>query len=110
MDRKRRWVVALGLLIAVAAGGLVVRLDRVHDYGWELTLFPSAAPPKIRFEGRDYRRGGEEPGGVPRGHQPQGETLGGGEIYESSTAEGTSTLIFVKDGSRVLAYGLMGGP
>lgn len=100
----------LGPLVAVAvvAGG--VRMKQVHDYGWEWTLFPSAAPPKIHFQGRDYDRGGEQSGAVRRGYVMKGQTLGGGEIYKFGLDRGTSTVIFVKDGRRVYAYGLMGGP
>ena len=110
LTRLRLTLGLLGLVVAVAvvAGG--IRMKQVHDYGWEWTLFPSAAPPKIQFEGRDYDRGGEQSGAVPRGYLLKGETLGEGEIYKFGLNRGTSTVIFVKDGRRVYAYGLMGGP
>lgn len=100
----------LGLVVAVAVVASVIRVQQVHDYGWEWTLFPSAARPKIHFEGRDYDRGGEQSGVVPRGYVLEGETFGEGEIYKSGLDRGTSTVIYVKDGRHVYAYGLMGGP
>ena len=108
--RGRHVLVFLGLVVGVAVVALGARLSEVHSYGWEWTLTPSAAPPKIEFEGRAYDRGGEESGGVPRDSVLRGETLGGGQIFKSGGETGTSTLVFVKDGPRVYVYGLMGGP
>ena len=103
-------LVLLALVLGVAAVALGARLVENHGYGWEWTLSPSAAPPKIHFEGRDYDRGRERSDGIPRGYVLEGETPGGGEIYKSGTDEGTSTVVLVKDGEHVHAYGLMGGP
>jgi hypothetical protein len=85
-------------------------MRQVHAYGWEWTPFPSAAPPKIRFEGRDYRRGGVVPTGLPHGYVRKGRTLGNGQIYEDAGATGTSVVVYVKDGTHVHEYALMGGP
>jgi len=100
----------LSLLVAAAGIAGAIRVIQVHDYGLEWALFPSAAPPKVKFEGRDYDRGGEQSGALRRDCVLKGETLGGGEIYKCGPDRGTSTVIFVKDGRHVVAYGLMGGP
>jgi hypothetical protein len=103
----------LRVSVLLASAGVVVlgaRATEIHGYGWEWTLSPSAAPPKIHFEGRDYDRGGKQSGGVPADAAPTGETLGGGQIFKTRRTAGTSTLIYVKDGRSVYVYGLMGGP
>ncbi|NPC98967.1 hypothetical protein [Nocardioides sp. zg-DK7169] len=107
---RRHVLVLFALVLAVAAVALGVRLTENHRYGWEWTLTPSAAPPKIHFEGRDYHRGGEQSDAVPSRYVLEGETPGGGEIYTSRRDAGTSTVIVVKDGAHVHAYALMGGP
>ncbi len=110
LGRTPRVLVLLALVLGVAAVALGARLAENHGYGWEWTLTPLAAPPKIHFEGRDYDRGGEQSDGIPSGYVLEGETPGGGEIYKFGLDEGTSTVVFVKDGEHVYAYGLMGGP
>lgn len=110
VGRRRRVLVLVALVLGVAAVALGARLTENHGYGWEWTLTPSAAPPKIHFEGRDYDRGGEQSDAVPSRYVLEGKTPGGGEIYKSGLDEGTSTVILVKDGEHVYAYGLMGGP
>jgi hypothetical protein len=108
---SRRNVIRVCLLLAsVCVVALGARATQVHGYGWEWTLSPSAAPPKIHFEGRDYDRGGKESGGVPPHAVLMGETLGGGQIFKTGSPSGTSTLLYVKDGRSVYVYGLMGGP
>jgi hypothetical protein len=104
---RSRVVVALVLVVGVL---LAARLYQVHSYGWEWTVFPSDAPPKIVFEGRDYERGRERPGGVPAGYVRRGTTLGGGRIYQDAADTGTSTVVYVGDGSHVYGYELIGGP
>lgn len=111
MARRGRHVPALlGLVLAVAALALGAPVAANHAEGWEWTLTPSAAPPKIRFEDRDYSRGGEQPDGLPDDVVPVGETPGGGQIFTSAYASGTSTLVYVEDGDSVYVYGLIGGP
>ncbi len=108
--RRRHVLAVLGLVVGLAAVALGVRATEVHAYGWEWTLSPSAAPPRIEFEGRGYDRGGLQSGGVPDDAVLEGETLGGGQIFKPGRDTGTSTIVFVKDGPRVYVYGLMGGP
>lgn len=103
-------LVLLGLALGVVVVALGARLSEIHGDGWEWTLTPSAAPPKIRFDGRDYNRGGEQSGGVPNNSVLTDETPGGGQIFKPGRATATSTLVYVKDGERVYVYGLMGGP
>jgi hypothetical protein len=109
-SRGRHVLALLGLVLVAAALVLGPRLAANHAEGWEWTLTPSAAPPKIRFEDRDYNRGGEQSGGLPDDLVPVGETPGGGQIFKSSRASGTSTLVYVEDGESVYVYGLIGGP
>ena len=108
--RRRRIVVVVLVAVTLAAIAVGWRVREVHDYGWEWTPFPSAAPPKIRFEGRDYSRGDVVPTGLPAGYVRKGRTLGNGQIYEDAGVSGTSTVVYVQDGTRVYDYALMGGP
>lgn len=108
MSVVRVVVVGLALATVTALVGAGIRLDQVHDYGWEWTLVPSAAPPKVEYDGRDYDRGGERDS-VPDGAVASGETMGGGTIYAFADP-GTQTIIYVADGEDVWTYGLLGGP
>lgn len=107
---RRHTLVVCVLLGSVGAFALGIRAAEVHRYGWEWTLSPSAAPPKVHFEGRDYDRGGRRSGELPGDAVRAGETLGGGQIFKTGRASGTSTLIYIEDGRSVYVYGLMGGP
>lgn len=108
--RGRHVLVFLSLVLGVAVVALGARLAENYGYGWEWTLIPSAAPPKIHFDGRDYNRGGEQSGEVPSNAVLSGETPGGGQIFKPGRATATSTILYVKDGERLYLYGLMGGP
>lgn len=100
----------LSLVLGVAVVALGTPLAENHRYGWEWTLTPTATPPKIHFDGRDYDRGGEQSGEVPSDAVLSGETPGGGQIFKPGRATGTSTILYVEDGERLYLYGLMGGP
>ena len=106
-----RWVVAV-LAVALLGTGFWagVHAYHVHDESWQWRWTPTATPPKIRYEGRDYSRGGThehlEPGQVV-----VGRTAGGGVIYDVPGPDRyASTLLQVRDGRRVVGYELMGGP
>jgi hypothetical protein len=109
--RLTRWVVAA---IAVAllgtgfwAGG---HMYHVHDESWQWRWTPTATPPKIRYEGRDYARGGTHEQLRP-GQVVIGRTAGGGVIYDVPVKDRyASSLLQVRDGRRVVGYELMGGP
>lgn len=103
-------LVFLGVVLGVAVVALAATTAKNHGYGWEWTLTPSAAPPKIHFDGRDYNRGGEQSGEVPSDAVLSGETPGGGQIFKRGSATATSTILYVKDGEHLYLYGLMGGP
>lgn len=92
----------IGLLLLV---GAVVAVE-VYGTPWS----PAAAPERIRFESREYTRGDEQPGGLPVGYVLKGETPGGGQIYKFAKNQGTSVIVYVKDGTLVYIYGLVGGP
>ena len=104
-SRARR--LAIGLAVAVAAA-LAARVVYVHDKTWEYRVFPSATPPKVGYDDRDYTRGRSLPR-IVVGLVRSGETMGGGVIYVP-TGSGTATVVVVVDGHHVVEYSLMGGP
>ena len=107
---RSRPVLVLGALALVGVATWATGVAEVRAGEWSLAPAPSPAPARIRFEGRDYDRGGEDPDGVPSGWVVRGRTSGGGRIFSSAEPTGMSTLLFVEDGPHVYAYGLMGGP
>jgi hypothetical protein len=109
--RARVWVAALAAAIVVLLAGLVgVRLVHVHDETWEWTLSPSAASPKIEFADRSYLRDSVVPS-APQDATDVGRTAGGGVILSDHwPAANVPTVVWVKDGPRVVHYSLSGGP
>ena len=103
--RLRRSVITL-LVVCVAVP--LVRLYQVHDEGWEWRLTPSAAPPRLLFDGRSYLRGPHSIP-VPSADTAHGETPGGGTIFADDDPR-TDTVIWVRAGSRIYDYELQGGP
>jgi hypothetical protein len=105
-----RWAVGVPVVIAmVCLGALLLRLYQVHEQGWEWRLSPSAAPPRISFDGRDYL-GSPAPAGVPARDVQQGRTPGGGVIFANRDLSLTQTVIWVKTASGSFVYSLQGGP
>jgi hypothetical protein len=104
---------ALALLVGAV---LAVQVLRVHSEGGEWRLTPSAAPPKIAVDGHEYLRSDQaDPPGVqvhelPDGFVEHGTTPGGGTIYEPSSGRGDPATVYVRDGQRIVAYELVGGP
>ncbi len=85
------------------------RLAYVHAHTWEWSVRPSATAPKLEYVGRTYLRGAvqfAEPDGVTA----LGQTVGGGMILAPQDAMNTPTVVYVRDGSRLTAYSLSGGP
>jgi len=80
----------------------------VHDQTGEYRLVPSGAPPTVGYDQRSYQRGNEV-AEVETGFVRSGRTMGGGLVY-APIEEGTPTVIDVADGTRVVEYGLVGGP
>jgi len=106
--RPRLWLFATGFLLIVVVGfGVLVRLYQVHEQGWEWRLSPSAAPPKVHYNGRDYDRGGKQ--ASPSTAIVRGRTPGDGVIFASRSA-GTPVVIWVRADGTTYGYGLMGGP
>lgn len=105
-SRRSRWI---GVLLLVVAAIAAVRAYQVHAYGWEWGLIPSAAPPKVVFDHRNYSRGQVQTS-VPEGWSHQDDTMGGGEIFAPVSNGHAPTVIDVRDGSTVWGYALMGGP
>lgn len=98
-------VLAVALLASLVAAG---RLYQVHRETGEWTLVASAAPTRITFSGRDYDRGTRQ--ALPTGWVAIKRTPGGGVVYSSPDRTGTPVLLFVRDGDKTWAYGLVGGP
>ncbi|MDX6366272.1 MAG: hypothetical protein QOK30_1348 [Nocardioidaceae bacterium] len=105
LDWRRRSVIAL---LVVCVGIPLVRLYQVHDQGWEWRLTPSAAPPRLLFDGRSYLRGPHIIP-VPSGDTSHGETPGGGMIFADNDPR-TDTVIWVRAGRQTYDYELQGGP
>jgi hypothetical protein len=102
-------MVVFGLVVVVVTSGAVaLQIRHVHAAGWEWRLTPSAAPPKLTFSGRDYRRGDES--SLPADHIERGETPGGGVIYTQRTGQEPFIVVYVHDGREAWTYALMGGP
>ena len=105
-----RTVLAVLLALALGIGYVGVHLRHVHDLGWEYRWTPSAAPPRISFEGRHYLRGGVE-SGLPAGEVPLGRTPGGGVIYGPSGPHPNAFIgVDVMASGHVTGYALSGGP
>lgn len=108
---SRSSVVTL-VLLALVSGLLyvAVHLRHVHDASWEYRWTPSAAPPKISFQGRDYHRGSRE-SALPAGEVPLGRTAGGGVIYGPPGPHPNAfTGVDVVANGHLTGYALSGGP
>ena len=99
------------ILTALVAMGLYARVRHVHEQTWEWRLRASDSPPKVQWDGRDYRRGAEvaapAAGSVEAGH-----VLGDLPVYSSLTKGGShaATGIYLHSNGRWVEYSLMGGP
>lgn len=95
-------LVVIGLLLVIT---LSVRVESGY---WP--LLPSATPSTIDFSGRVYLRGAEQDS-VEEGWVRVGRTEHGGVIYgEKGSATSVPTGLDVVTRSRVVGYGLSGGP
>jgi hypothetical protein len=110
-SRRSRRLVGIGLgLLACVVLVLVAQMIRVRSATGDWRLTSAAAPSKLRFDGRDYRRGSAEPS-VPAGDVVVGHTAGGGAIYgPAGSRSNVSTGLEVKTAQGVFGYALQGGP
>ena len=92
-------------LIAIVL--LVVWLGVVRHQTGEARFWPSGTPARLHFDGRDYHRGDREP--IPTGAIMRKHLLGGGEVV-TLPEDGTSTVVWIRNGTTPYAYGLLGGP
>ena len=100
----------VGLVVISALGYVAVHLRHVHDESWEYRWTPSAAPPRITFEGRHYLRGDVERS-MPAGEIPLGRTPGGGVINGAAGLhEYSLTVVEVVASGQITVYALSGGP
>jgi hypothetical protein len=110
--RKSLLLAVLVLLLGISAIG--VRTVQVHAETGEWRLSPSATPPVIHLDGRDYRRAGlaqePEPGTIDA--EVVGRTAGGALIYVPPNASGAGvpTVLHVFADPNIWAYELVGGP
>lgn len=104
--RRLRFALVTSVVITVAAVGVVV--SRNHRTYAEWALFPSATPPRLPVNGRDYDR--EEPvASVPAGsvvldHTPAGVTVLG------PPGPFPPTVIEVRTKAGLTSYSLSGSP
>jgi hypothetical protein len=99
----------LGLFVLVCAAIVMFRLVRVHSQGWEWRLSPSAAPPRISFDGRSYLRSAPS-SPIPAGDIRRGSTPGGGVIFADRDTQLTDTVVWVVTDQQIFVYELQGGP
>lgn len=105
MKKSRVGLVIAGIFVTLAG----VQMHQVHDDGWEWRLWRSDAPPRVRYDDRDYSRGAQTSPPEDLTLSVKGRTPGGGEILDTDSP-GTTTLIWVRDGGTTWIYGLLGGP
>jgi hypothetical protein len=99
---------AVVVWLVVCVGVPLMRLYQVHEEGWEWRLTPSAAPPRLLFDGRSYLRGSAI-SHVPTGEVRHGSTPGGGALLADKDPR-TDTVVFVVAGQQTVEYSLQGGP
>jgi hypothetical protein len=104
---SRTVLVVLGVLLlaAVLAGGRVAYVRSAYG---EWRLSPSSSPPRLSFEGRDYRRGSPMTG-VPGGEVVVGH-VGGGDLYGPGRRPFAPTVLALRTSGGVTSYSLAGGP
>lgn len=108
-DRRPAWqYAALGLLV-LALLGAFVQAVRIHQQDGQWSFVPSVAPERLTVDGRDYRRGDLDTEVYPNWVK-RGTTSGGGTIYVLADTRGTPTVLWVKKGTKVWGYDLIGGP
>jgi hypothetical protein len=98
-------VLGVLLLAALIAGGRVAYVRSAYG---EWRLSPSSSPPRLSFEGRDYRRGTPTTG-VPAGEVVVGH-VAGGDLYGPARRTYAPTVLELRTSGGVTAYSLAGGP
>ena len=106
---------AAAILLPIGIGAFGHRGEQVHSATGEWRLSPSATPPKLHVDGRDYSRSGNAPE-VPKGTIDViglGSTDGGGFMYLPPMARHNGpvpTVFHVYDGETktTWAYKLVG--
>lgn len=100
----------LAVLLVMVLSAALWRVAQVHGETTERRLWPSAAPPRVGFDGRRYIRANLGPVST-QGMQQAGETSGGAPIYVGPRTPGYApTGIVVLDGGQAWEYSLSGGP
>jgi hypothetical protein len=104
-------VPVLVVLIGVIGLALLVRTYQVHEETWQWRLRATAAPPKVRLDDRDYRRG-ESPllAAPPAGATKLGQTSAGTDLYGLSNGRNAPTVLYARTRGGFVTYPLLGGP
>ncbi len=98
------------MLLVMVVSAAVWRVAQVHGETTEWRLWPSAAPPRVGFDGRRYIRANLGPVSI-EGMQQAGQTSGGAPIYVGPPSPGYArTGIVVLDNGQAWQYSLSGGP
>ena len=104
------WVIACVLAALLVLGELGYMQ---HEYG-QFRPWPSAAPPKLPFDGRDYKRTDDAPtsaiGWVGSPQAVVGHTRGGGEVWSTPNNPYAPTVLWVRAAGKYYTYTLKGGP
>jgi hypothetical protein len=98
-------VVAVVLVVAAVVAGRMVWVR--YAYG-EWSLSPSASPPRLMYDGREYRRADPvaevDPGDILVDH------VAGGQLYGPAHAVADPTVLELVTDDGVVRYSLVGGP
>lgn len=106
--RRSRVTFGVVAVLVVVVGVLGGRLFTVHRAYGEWALTPSATPPRLLVNGREYQRSGSLVS-LPAGSVPLLEESSGAIVY-GPTSRFAPTVVVVKTSTDLIGYSLMGGP
>jgi hypothetical protein len=103
---RRRWLVPVLVVIAIAACALVLLAGTRLLY----ECVTSGLPDRVHFEERDYNRGRTED--IPADAVESGRTSSGELVYKPAGEVGLSVIIWVasQEHDHARVYGLVGRP
>jgi hypothetical protein len=84
--RRPAGAVAVAVAVSLLALALLSRALWVHHVGGEWRLTPSAVPPRICVDDRQYSLY-RQVDRFPLGLEPQGSTPGGGEVFTGDASD-----------------------
>lgn len=104
------WRVVIGLLAVVLVSAAVVAGRVVwvrYAYG-EWSLSPSASPPRLMYDGREYRRA--DPVAAVDAGDIVVDHVAGGKVYGPPHPPASPTVLELVAQDGVVRYSLVGGP